>query len=167
MPPVAPLSLVGMPAAVPGKMLACGTRTGRPAGVRSLCTGGPAGWAACQPAGPQVSPPDAQVLPLDAQESPPDALLPAVGAPLSALDPRQLSAPAAAPSAPGARQLSPPNALQVCAPEAFPFRGPSPALRVLGLDGRLGRNQLDTGCAVCSAAAVRSPLRWPSAVPPA
>src|SRR6516165_3670709 len=128
MPPVAPLSLVGRPAAVPGKMLACGTRTGRPAGVRSPCTGGPAGWAACQPAGPQVSPPDAQVLPLDARVFPLDA------------------------------QLFPPNALQACAPEAFPFRAPSPVPRVLGLDGRLGRNQLDTGCAVCSAAAVLLPL---------
>src|SRR6516162_8792918 len=108
MPPVAPLSLVGRPAAVPGKMLACGTRTGRPAGVRSPCTGGPAGWAACPPAGPPVSPPGAQVLPLDAHESPLGALLPAVGAPLSALDPRQLPAPAATPSAPGARQLFPP-----------------------------------------------------------
>jgi hypothetical protein len=91
-----------------------------------------------------VSPPDVQVLPLDAR-------LPALGAPLSA---------------PGARQSLPPNALQVGAPVAFPFRVPSPAPREFGLDGRLGRNQLDTGCAAYSAAAVRLPPRWPSAALP-
>src|SRR6516225_3070777 len=106
MPPVAPPSLAGRPAAVPGKMLACGTRTGRPADVRSPCTGGPAVWAACQPGGPQVSPPDVQVPPLV-------ALVPAAGAPLSALDPRRLSAAGAPPSKSGACQLFPPNALQV------------------------------------------------------
>src|SRR5262245_12536330 len=151
MPPVAPLSLVGKPAAVPGKMLACGTRTGSPAGVRSPCTGGSAASPARQPGGPQVSPPDVQVLPLDAQESPLGALLPVPGAP---------------PSATGARQLFPPNALQVCAPEALPFRTPSPAPRVLGLDGRLGRNQFDVGCAAYSAAAVRPPPPWLSAALP-
>src|SRR5215472_7898622 len=148
MPPVAPLSIVGKPPAVPGKMLACGTRTGRPACVRSPCTGGPTVSPGCQPGGPHVSPPDVQVLPLDAQESPLGAVLPAPGAPLSA---------------PGARQLPPPNALQVCAPAAPTFRAPSPAPREFGLDGRLGRNQLDTGCAAYSAAVVWLPLRWPSA----
>src|SRR5215470_2676302 len=123
-------------------MLACGIRTGRPADVRSPCTGGPAVSSACQPGGPQVSPPDAQVLPLDAHESPLDALTPVPGAP---------------PSAPDARQWFPPNALQVCAPEPPPFRAPSPAPRELGVDGRLGRNQLDVGCAAYSAAAVRLP----------
>src|SRR5215469_12929741 len=141
MPPAAPVSPTGMPPAVPGKMLACGMRTGRPADVWSRCTGGPATSPACQPAGPQLSPPEARVLPLD-------ALLPV---------------PAAPPSAPEARQVFPPNALQVCAPEPLPFLAPSPAPRALGLDGRLGRNQLDTGCAAYSAAAVRLPLRWPSA----
>src|SRR5215472_12362955 len=140
MPPAAPLSLTGMPPAVPGKMLACGMRTGRPADVWSPCTG--------QPAGPQVSPPEAQVLPLDAQESPLDALL---------------AVPAAPTSAPGARQVFPPNTLQVCAPEPLPFLASSPAPRAPGLEGRLGRNQLDTGCAAYSAAAVRLPLRWLSA----